>query len=246
VRLRGFVGPLSFLSLHQHDAASDLIQIEGIAVALRSFRQREILISVIAVVLAACSAGPQVTRTQAVSGSADTPYRKILVITLYSSFDSRRYLEEEVVRQLSELGTEAVPSTSLMNTRTPVTRATFLAMVADLDADAVLVTQMASLRTKGTVVDMNPQATVNLRPTGYYNVFSVDTTEYVEPQAVDFAHSMVLMTDLYSVRQQDTVWGIQTKSEIVVGFDQLRNFSIIEDEARAITSHLSRDGLIVR
>jgi hypothetical protein len=48
--------------------------------------------------------------------------QKILVITLFSSFDSRRYLEDEVVRHLAELGTDAVASTSMMNTKTPVTR----------------------------------------------------------------------------------------------------------------------------
>jgi hypothetical protein len=132
-----------------------------------------------------------VTRTQEVSDTADTPYNKILVITLFSSFDSRRNLENEVVSRLTEMGTEAVASTSMMDTRTPVTRATFMAMVEDIDADAVLVTQLSSLRSEGTVVDMNPESTVNVRPTIYYNVFSVDTKEYVEPQAVDFEHSLV-------------------------------------------------------
>ena len=122
--------------------------------------------------LGACSSGPQITRTQDVLASADTPYKNILVITLFSSFDSRRYLEQEVVSQLSALGTGAVASTSLMDTRTPVTRATFMAMVENLDADAVLVTQLVSLRSEGRVVDMSPEATVNLRPTGYWNVFS--------------------------------------------------------------------------
>jgi hypothetical protein len=57
-----------------------------------------------------------------------------------------------------------------------------MAMVEKIDADAVLVTQLASLESKGTVKDMNPQATYNFRPTYYYNVWSVDLEEYVEPQ----------------------------------------------------------------
>ena len=105
--------------------------------AVRGIWQRLLAILGLAVVLGACSSGPQITRTQALSESADSPYQKILVITLYSSFDSRRYLEEEVVKRLAQRGTEAVASTSLMDTRTPVTRATFMAMVEDLDADAV-------------------------------------------------------------------------------------------------------------
>ena len=197
-----------------------------------------------AIVLCACSTRPQITRTQELSASADAPYRNILVVTLFSSFDSRRYLEEEVVSNLSELGTDAVASTSLMDTRTPVVRETFMKMVSDIGADAVLLTQLVSLSSVGKVVDMNPQSTVNLRPTGYWNVFSVEVTEYVEPQAVDFEHSLVLKTDLFSVESEDIVWGIESRSKFELGFDQAKDYQVIVNEARAITSSLSGDDLI--
>ncbi len=194
--------------------------------------------------LAACSTGPQITRTQEVPETADTPYKNILVITLLSKFDSRRYLEQEVVSQLSALGTSAVASTSLMNTKTPMIRDTFMKMVENIDADAVLVTQLSSLRSVGTVVDMSPEATLNLRPTAYWNVFSVDLTEYVEPQAVEFEHSLVLRSELFSVRTQEPVWGIESKSKFSLGFDQAKDYSIIINEAEAIAKYLSRDGLL--
>ena len=212
----------------------------------KRFPMRTLLIAGLVVVIGACASRTQVTTTQALSESADAPYGNILVVTLLSSFDSRRYLEEEIVAQLAALGTTAVPSTSLMNTRTPVNRETFVKMVQDVDADALLLTQLASLRSKGKFVDMNPESTVNLRPTGYWNVFSVDTTEYVEPQAVDFEHTLVLMTQLYSVKSQEPVWGIESRSEYSVGFDQAKDYSIIINEAKAITRSLSRDGLISR
>ncbi len=199
-----------------------------------------------AIALGACAAGPQITRTQEVSESADTPYQKILVITLLSSFDSRRYLEDEVVLQLSKLGTDSIASTSMMNTKTPVTRQTFLAMVDEIDADAVLVTQLASLESKGTMKNMNPQATRNFRPTYYYNVWSVELEEYIEPQAAEFKHSLVLATQLYSALNREVVWAIESKSKIVQGFDQVNNYSIIVDEAKVIATYLSRDGLIAQ
>lgn len=213
---------------------------------LTFFWQKILLYIGIAVALGACSTGSQITRIQDVSESAVTPYQKILVVTLFSSFDSRRYLEKEVVQQLSELGTDAIASTSMMNSKTPVTKATFLAMVEELDADAVLVTQLASLRSDATVKDMRPEATVNLRPTYYYNVFSVEQTEYVEPQSVEFEHSLVLLTELFSVHNLEKVWAIESKSSIVMDTDQTRAYSIFVDEAKAIVTHLSRDGLIAR
>ena len=209
-------------------------------------RPRTLLLFGMVAALAACSTGPQVTRTQEVPETADTPYKNILVITLLSKFDSRRYLEQEVVSQLSALGTTAVASTSMMNTKTPMIRDTFMKMVENIDADAVLVTQLSSLRSEGTVVDMSPEATLNLRPTAYWNVFSVDLTEYVEPQAVDFEHSLVVRTELYSVRTQKPVWGIESKSKFSLGFDQAKDYSIIINEAEAIAKYLSRDGLIAQ
>ncbi len=208
--------------------------------------QRVWLIVWVAAALGACSTGPQVTRTQNVSESVDTPYENVLVIFLSTSFDSRRYLEKEVVKKLAELGTQAVASTSMMNTRTPVTRQTFLAMVEKIEADAVLITQLVSLRSKGTMTDMNPEATYNFRPTYYYNVWSVDLEEYVEPQAVDYEHSLVLATQLYSVLNKDVVWAIESKSKIDQAFDEQLNYSIYVDEADAITTNLSKDGLIAQ
>ena len=206
--------------------------------------QRVWLIVWVAAALGACSTGPQVTRTQNVSESVEAPYENILVIALSTSFDSRRYLEKEVVKKLAGLGTQAVASTSMMNTRTPVTRQTFLAMVEKIEADAVLVTQLVSLRSKGTMTDMNPEATYNFRPTYYYDVWSVDVEEYVEPQAVDYEHSLVLATQLYSVLNRDVVWAIESKSKIEQDFDEQLNYSIYVDEANAITTNLSKDGLI--
>jgi predicted YcjX-like family ATPase len=210
------------------------------------FWRGKISLIVLGIAASACTTGPQVTRTQALSESADVPYEKILVIALFSSFDSRRYLEDEVVRQLTETGTDAVASTSMMNSQTPVTRPTFLAMVDEIDADAVLVTQLASLRSTGKAKDMNPQATHIFTPTYYYNVWEHELTEYVEPQVYELTHSLILATQAYSVAKKEAVWAIESKSKIVQDFDQSANFSIIENEARAITSRLTRDGLIRR
>jgi len=196
--------------------------------------------------LAACATGPQVTRTQDLAESADTPYEKLLVITLFSSFDSRHYLEQELVTKLSELGTDAVASTSMMDSTTPVTRQTFMAMVDKIGADAVLVTQLASLQSKGTVKDMRPQTTVNFRTTGYFNVFSVEVTEYLEPQSIAFEHSLVLVTELFSVLKRDAVWAIESRSRISLDHETVRDYSIYVDEADAIATYLSRDGLIAK
>lgn len=116
-----------------------------------------LLLSTVAV-LAAC-AGPQVTQVQALSETADAPYNNILVISLFESFDVRRNVEKEIVKQLDAKGITAIASTSQMDTRTPVTRETFQAMADSLASDAVLVTQLVNLQYTAKMKDMNPEAT---------------------------------------------------------------------------------------
>ncbi len=203
-----------------------------------------VLIIGTALFLAACSAGPQVTRVQDLSETADAPYNNVLVISLFKSFDARRYLERDIVRQLEERGVRAVASTSLMDTKTPVSRQTFLSMVDSLDSDAVLVTQLVNLESAAKMKDMNPQSTHNIRPTYYYNVWSVELTEYVEPQGLELTHDIVLATQLYSVRDLKPVWAIESKTKVVQAFDQRGDLSFIAAEAKAIADHLSRDGLL--
>jgi len=195
-------------------------------------------------VLAACSGTPQVSTVQKLSASADAPYDNLLVVALLDSFDMRRYLEKEIVKTLSARGVNAVASTSLMDSRTPATRETFLGMVEELESDAVLVSQLASLETKAKMKDMNPEVSYNVRPTYYFNVWNVEQEEYIEPQGLELKHSLVLATQLYSVRTLEPVWGIEAKSKLKVDYAHRGDYSIIVAEAVAITRHLSRDGLI--
>ena len=205
---------------------------------------KKLLLVAVAVTLGACASAPRVTTVQPVSESADTPYRNVLVVSLFKSFDMRRYLEKELVTQLEEKGIRAVASTSMMDTRTPVTRQTFLAMVDSLDSDAVLVTQLVSLESAARMKDMNPESTYNFRPTYYYNVWSVELEEYVAPQTLNLKNSLVLATQLFAVSNKESVWGIELESRFARDFDQGPDYSLIVDEAKAIAGQLSRAGLI--
>jgi len=198
----------------------------------------------VAFTMCACASGPQVETVQRLSSSADAPYDNVLVVFLFSKFDPRRYLETEIVDNLSAMGINATASTSLMDSRTPATRETFLKMVEDIGADAVMVSQLVALDTQEKMVDMSPEATYNLRPTYYYNVFSVDLQEYVQPMAADFKHSIVLGTQLYSVRAQDAVWAIESQTKINPELGERASYSMYVDEAEAITARMSKDGLI--
>jgi hypothetical protein len=212
----------------------------------RNFWQQLLPVFSLAILLSACAGGTQVTRVQDVSESANTPYKKVLVIALLSSYDGRRYLEKEVTLQLAEKGTDAVASTTMMDTTTPETRETFLAQVDKIGADGVLIIQLVDVTTEMTVKDARPQATYNFRPTYYYNVWSVDLTEYVKRPGLEFANSLVMATQIYDVSDREPVWGIESRFDIVQNIDQTWSYTVFIDQAKSITSHLRRDGLIAR
>ena len=207
---------------------------------------RFVLTAGVSLLLAAC-VGPQVTRVLPLTDTADAPYDNILVVCLFESFDSRRYLESAIVDQLAARGVNAVASTSKMNTRTPLTRNTFTSMIEELDSDSVLLTQLVDLETESKVKTMRPEASYNVRSTWYYNVWSVELTEYTEPKSVEMKNTLMLSTQVFSARSQEPVWAIEMEDTVTQDFDsQMIGESFIVDQARAIVAQLGRDGLLAR
>lgn len=206
-------------------------------------RSKYLIAAMAASLLVAC-AGPQTTVTHALDDSADAPYEKILVVTLFSSFDGRRYLEQEIVKELAKRGVTAVRSTSMMDSTTPVVRQTFLDMVEEVGADALILTQLTSHDMERSEKDARPQATYNYWPTYYYNVFAVELTEYVEPPRINLKHSLVLATQVFSVASKTAVWGMESRSKFVEYQEDRLDYSLFVDEANGIVNNLSRSGLI--
>ncbi len=191
-----------------------------------------------------CATGPSVEVTQPLGESADVPYRNILVVTLFDSFDARRYLEGEIVKALADLGVNATASTTMMDSRTPVVRSTFINMIDEIGADALLLTQLTALNSETTEQDASPQATYNYWPTYYWNVWGVELTEYVEPPRILTESTLVLATQTFSVATRGAVWGMESTSKFVEVQEDGLDYQIFIDEANAVVGRLKRDRVI--
>ena len=208
--------------------------------------KKPVLLVCVALFVAAACAGPSVTRVQHLSESADAPYDNVLVVTLFKSFDIRRYFEEEIVKQLKDRGVNAVASTSMMTTKTPVNRESVLAIVDKLGSDSVLVTQLVNLETASKVREANPESTYNVRPTHYYNVWNVELTEYEAPQGLELKHKITMAIEMFSASSTESVWSIETNSQISRDINQHTSGNTAQKEAKGIVGAMSRDGLLAR
>lgn len=209
-----------------------------------STRKKALVMLGLTILIGACASTTKIDVTHTLENTADAPYQKILVVTLFDSFDARRYLEDEIVNQLAEQHATAVASTSMMNTRTPVVRQTFIDMIDEIGADALLLTQLTAHHEEITEQDARPEATYNYWPTYYWNVWQVQQTEYVEPPRLLSEHSLVLATQMFSVAERAPVWGIESSSEFIEVQEDGLGYQIFVDEAKAIVTHLKRDRLI--
>ncbi len=213
---------------------------------IRSTLRKALLIPALTIVLGACAAGPQLVTVLPVTESADAPYKNVLVIGLFNSYDARRYFEKEIVDRLKGKGIEAVASSSMMNSKTPVTRATFLDMVDKVSADAVLVSRVITLESDAKMLESNTLHKRSFYSTYYYNVYEVTMSEYEEPETIRFNHEVRLATQLVSVSSKEPVWAIESSAQALQNISQDRLYSVYVDEAEAITGAMSKDGLLAR
>jgi hypothetical protein len=202
------------------------------------------LLAMLLMVLSACAPTAKVTTTQAFTPGSDGPFQKILVVALAEKFDPRREFERTIISQLAEKGTVGIASTSMMDSRTPLVRQTFVDMVEKVGADAVLVSQILDLSATPDVKAASPEATYNIRPTWYYNVFTVELTEYTEPRVVDVTSDLALATSLISVRQKAPIWAIHSETSIKQRSGDMSNYAFSQPQAKGIVDRLARDKLI--
>jgi nitrogen regulatory protein PII-like uncharacterized protein len=207
--------------------------------------KKPVLLVCVTLFLVACG-GPSIKKVQPLSESADIPYDNVLVVTLFESFDIRRNFEGEIVRQLQDRGIQAVASTSMMTTKTPVNRESVLAIVDELGSDSVLVTQLVNLETASKVREANPESTYNVRPTHYYNVWNVELTEYEAPKGLELKHKITMAIEMFSASSTESVWSIETNSQISRDINQHTSGNTAQKEAKGIVGAMSRDGLLAR
>jgi|GEM_PF-817739 len=209
--------------------------------------RRAWLVTFVVILLSGCANKAQLVDIQSLEKSATVPYNKVLVVGLFDSFETRSLLERAIVRDIGRGTPGAIAATSLMTTTTPLNAESILAAVKKSGADAVLVTQLIDLTESQTIVkDRNPQTSVKVSPTYYWNVYDVRVTEYMEPQYLEAKGTVLLMTELYQVDGQQRVWGVESKAKIVKDLSRPDYYPFVDSEAQKLVKRLRSEGIIQR
>lgn len=140
------------------------------------------------------------------------PFKKVLVLGVSEKISYRNIYEGEFVRQLQEKGIDAVASYTLLPDNKKLSRENILAVIANYNIDAVIVTTLIDTKNKDIFYTVNSG---NLY-TYYSGMYSVATT-------TDFYSIPILYleTKLFDVSTEKKVWSITTETEFKYNIDSI-------------------------
>lgn len=166
----------------------------------------------IVILLSACGT------TQLKASWKDPAYQarphRIMVIGVAKNPLNRRIFEDEFVRQLNAHGAHGIASYTVLADRQQDNQKAIAGKVAELDADAVLVTRLVSQKTVQVYVPGTPYL-----PPPYYatwqDYYGYGYQNLYTPGYVAEDEYAVIETNLYEAKHNKLVWA--TSSETVLG-----------------------------
>ncbi|MGE5794046.1 MAG: hypothetical protein ACM36B_15225 [Bacteroidota bacterium] len=146
-----------------------------------------------------------------------TKFKKVLILSLASDEFAQQYFQEDIAAALKKRGVNAVASQRYFTHPSPAEDARFKRVIAESDADAVLLARVVGVDEKsGTSGGMlvGPGGTPYAEVVGIGNVVASTfaPTRYVRPN--DYTRRTVLVeTVLYEMKGKRAVWSAQTSTE---------------------------------
>jgi len=138
---------------------------------------------------------------------------KIMIIAIAKKQTNKRILENEFVKQIKKLGTDAVASYAIIPDDKDSNKDVIAAKMKEEGADAVLITRLASKKTIYTHISTNEYS-----PPGYYSTWDdyygygyqiVNSPDYIEEN--EYA---IMETNLYDAGRNKLIWSASSQTEI--------------------------------
>ncbi|MDH4072849.1 MAG: hypothetical protein OEV41_07070 [Gammaproteobacteria bacterium] len=187
--------------------------------------------------LAACAPQTEVVKLYD-TAKGSRHYDRLLVIDVASNADARLQFEDLVAGELRRIGAGAVAGHTHTGPKTTLTQAEINDAARKAGADGILITHIASVTMASEREEGRTNVVAECRGGDLADYFLYDYEELKEPDSVRFAHTVVVVTNLYDAASGDRIWTIQSTC-----FEKASLEEALADEAGAIARQLRIDGL---
>ena len=148
---------------------------------------------------------------------AGTKFKKVLILSIASDEFAQQYFQQDIAAALKKRGVNAVASQGYFTHPSPAEDARFKRVIAESDADAVLLARVVGVDEKTTVTGGYLTSPTGVPVSQVYGLGNVVAstwapTRYVRPQ--DYTQATVLVeTVLYEAKGKQAVWSAQTSTK---------------------------------
>ena len=190
--------------------------------------------------LVGCSQPTQVTGRWEQPEFAGGPYTRILVVGVSENAGRRRRFENELAAKLDgSLGRTVWASYATLPEDTELNREIIEAEVAELNADAVIVTRLVSRQVRAEETEDRVGVDVVRKDEEIYDFFRYDYNEYVDPGEIKTVQTVELATDFYEAEGGLLIYSMKSTS-----FDVDSEYAAVEEASKAIVKQLTKEGLL--
>lgn len=200
----------------------------------RILQRSIVLLLLVAATIAGCA-------TSGESGPGQEKFGNLLVIGIAGTWDSRAQFERGVVSGLRAEGIEARSYIRIAGDPKAPTRDDVLAVIAEYDFDAVLVTRVLDTAASATERSATTSPKVTRKDSGFMKLFRYDYEEISDPAGLEVNIEVEFVTELYSAASEEVVWSSQTKAP------RSESVAILVDEsAKLVVRNVRRSGKLAR
>jgi hypothetical protein len=180
---------------------------------------RSLIVALAALSVAGCSttAYTSLDKSWVDPKLAGTKFKKVLILSLASDEFAQQYFQEDIAAALKKRGVNAVASQGYFTHPSPSEDARFKRVIAESDADAVLLARVIGVDEKtmvtgGYLTSPMGEPVAQLYGLGNVVASTFAPTRYVRPS--DYTQATVLVeTVLYEMKGKRAVWSAQTSTK---------------------------------
>lgn len=166
-------------------------------------------------------------------------YKRLLVVDVSRSQDQIVDFENEIVARLKQEHVDGIPSYTVIEASEGVLQKDINRASDEAGADAILITHIASVDTEIELEEGRDEMKFECRGGNPVDYFLYDHEILSAPDSVKFAHTVVVITNLYDASSHERIWTIQSTC-----FEKATMEEVLLDEANAIVRQLRIDRLI--